>query len=266
MCGSWTFAEVFQILASEKTGAIEESDFLLGCLRLRGGATAVDMVRIQMEQEWIHSAILQMKASMQKTLKDLAQLHFLFSEKLRREDGAEKDVDFEPGRHSEARWKSEGSKSSSESSVEVLHHYQRTTLNASERAVTVEELKGILHELPQVCHGWKDSYTGEAISVSTLNLYHFNYHYIMPKTAPQEGILLQWPASALNSSILPKEGQGISQRCESMALPRAKAVVLCAEVTSDGPENTEVLKIWIRLLRGLDETRARIIHATAGVF
>ena len=42
--------KVFQILASEKTGAIEESDFLLGCLRLRGGATAVDMVRMQMEQ------------------------------------------------------------------------------------------------------------------------------------------------------------------------------------------------------------------------
>ena len=40
--------KIFQILASEKTGAIEESDFLLGCLRLRGGATAVDMVRMQM--------------------------------------------------------------------------------------------------------------------------------------------------------------------------------------------------------------------------
>ena len=42
--------KVFQILASEKTGSIEESDFLLGCLRLRGGATTVDMVRMQMEQ------------------------------------------------------------------------------------------------------------------------------------------------------------------------------------------------------------------------
>ena len=42
--------KVFQILASEKTGSIEESNFLLGCLRLRGGATTVDMVAMQMEQ------------------------------------------------------------------------------------------------------------------------------------------------------------------------------------------------------------------------
>ena len=34
-----------------RTNAIEESDFLLGCLRMRGGASGVDMVRIQMEQE-----------------------------------------------------------------------------------------------------------------------------------------------------------------------------------------------------------------------
>lgn len=50
--------KVFQILASEKTGSIEESNFLLGCLRLRGGATTVDMVAMQMEQEWMRGALL----------------------------------------------------------------------------------------------------------------------------------------------------------------------------------------------------------------
>lgn len=58
--------KVFQILASEQTGAIEESDFLLGVLRLRGGATAVDMVQMQMQQEWSHAALAQMKIMMQK--------------------------------------------------------------------------------------------------------------------------------------------------------------------------------------------------------
>ncbi|CAE7691269.1 SCN11A [Symbiodinium sp. CCMP2592] len=43
--------KIFHILASEETNAIEESDFLLGCLRMRGGASGVDMVRIIMEQE-----------------------------------------------------------------------------------------------------------------------------------------------------------------------------------------------------------------------
>lgn len=47
---------LFSVLDSDGTGAIEHSEFLLGCLRLRGGAKAVDMVRVQMEQEWMHQA------------------------------------------------------------------------------------------------------------------------------------------------------------------------------------------------------------------
>ncbi|CAK8998889.1 unnamed protein product [Durusdinium trenchii] len=238
--------KVFQILASDKTGAIEESDFLLGCLRLRGGATAVDMVRIQMEQEWIHSALLQMKGLMQKTAKDLAAVQFTLA--------AQESV--RPTSHFSRQKTSvvadgarDGDDTASDSSVEVLHHYQRTNLKTFERAVTVEELSGILDELPQVCHGWKDAHTGDVISEKKLNLYQFNYHYIMPKTAPQEGVLLQWPAScAKGLKALPKAGQEVCQRCSGMALPKARATVLRAQLEVE--DDVEKLNVWVCLLRG----------------
>eukprot|EP00437_Effrenium_voratum_P057756 CAMPEP_0181535366 /NCGR_PEP_ID=MMETSP1110-20121109/74218_1 /TAXON_ID=174948 /ORGANISM="Symbiodinium sp., Strain CCMP421" /LENGTH=519 /DNA_ID=CAMNT_0023666743 /DNA_START=34 /DNA_END=1590 /DNA_ORIENTATION=+ len=60
---------LFSVLDSDGTGAIEHSEFLLGCLRLRGGAKAVDMVRVQMEQEWMHQAMLHQKELMRELLR-----------------------------------------------------------------------------------------------------------------------------------------------------------------------------------------------------
>eukprot|EP00913_Durusdinium_trenchii_P032387 g30324.t1 len=65
---------LFEVLDSDSTGAIdarfvrakapEQMEFLLGCLRLRGGAKAVDLVRVQMEQEWVHRAMLQVRQTL----------------------------------------------------------------------------------------------------------------------------------------------------------------------------------------------------------
>eukprot|EP00913_Durusdinium_trenchii_P018766 g17634.t1 len=70
--------KVFEILASQSTGGIEVTDFLLGCLRLQRGTTAVDIIRIQMQQEWGHDALVSMSTVLQKTSADFQEaLHSL---------------------------------------------------------------------------------------------------------------------------------------------------------------------------------------------
>ena len=68
--------------------------------------------------------------------------------------------------------------------------------------------------------------TGEAISVEDVNLYQFSYHYILPQTAPREGLVLQWPASALEQDLV-QVGAEVVQRSAEMKLPRATGESTC---------------------------------------
>lgn len=247
--------KVFQILASEKTGAIEESDFLLGCLRLRGGATAVDMVRMQMEQEWMRGALLQLKDLMQKTLRDLSIVQQTVeqtqkSPKTKKNTGIVQQKTKNEGREGRSNPTSfsRSTEGESDSSDEPIHVYQRTELKAFERAVTLEQLNIINQDLERCSRGWVDAMTGEAISVEDVNLYQFSYHYILPQTAPREGLVLQWPASALEQDLV-QVGAEVVQRSAEMRLPRATGKVLAVQMESENGRAT--LNVTIRLIRGL---------------
>lgn len=248
--------KVFQILASEKTGAIEESDFLLGCLRLRGGATAVDMVRMQMEQEWMRGALLQLKDLMQKTLRDLSIVQQTVEQTTQKSPKTKKNTGIpikiikatkNEGRSNPTSF-SRSTEGESDSSDEPIHVYQRTELKAFERAVTLEQLNIINQDLERCSRGWVDAMTGEAISVEDVNLYQFSYHYILPQTAPREGLVLQWPASALEQDLV-QVGAEVVQRSAEMRLPRATGKVLAVQMESENGRAT--LNVTIRLIRGL---------------
>ena len=245
--------KVFQILASEKTGAIEESDFLLGCLRLRGGATAVDMVRMQMEQEWMRGALLQLKELMQKTLRDLSIVQQTVEQtthlpKSRKSTGISIKATKNEGRINPTSFSRLSTPGESDSSNEPIHVYHRTELKASERAVTLEQLNIINQDLERCCRGWVDAMTGEAISVEDVDLYQFSYHYILPQTAPREGLVLQWPASALEQDLV-QVGAEVVQRSAEMRLPRATGRVLAVQMESEN--GRAKLNVTIQLIRGL---------------
>ena len=47
---AWSF---FKLLDQDAGGSVEVEEFLMGCLRLRGHATAIDVVKILQDQHWI---------------------------------------------------------------------------------------------------------------------------------------------------------------------------------------------------------------------
>lgn len=242
---------LFSVLDSDGTGAIEHSEFLLGCLRLRGGAKAVDMVRVQMEQEWMHQAMLTMRSMMQDLMKVSRAKAFEMQLELTPScDGSDIELsDF-------AKFSSSSQifpKSSESMGVTGLLSYEyRTNLPSEERAVSLKELKRISSDaLLASRHGWDDPRTGRRIESNTLNLYHFSYYHILPKTAPKTGLLLRM--EPLKSQLLHWRalcGQQIFQQSDKMTLPSASATILRADMDGD------VLTVCVALSQGRFTTHA----------
>ena len=218
---------LFSVLDSDGTGAIEHSEFLFGCLRLRGGAKAVDMVRVQMEQEWVHNAMLNMKSMMQEMMK-LTQLSARGkgSEALRESREAESEISLSFPELSEIGATSQIFPQYDESASARGTEY-RTELLSEERAVSLQELKRISSDaLLASRHGWDDPRTGERIPSNELNLYHFSYYHILPKTAPRMFLVMQ-PLSSQISNWKALCGQQVVQG-KAGALPTGVATILRA--------------------------------------
>ena len=131
---------LFSVLDSDGTGAIEHAEFLVGCLRLRGGAKAVDMVRVQMEQEWMHQALLQMRQMMQELLRWREKERLQVSEGLPERSESELELSDQLAASEQMFPKL--------SESHVVADY-RTSLPAEERAVSLQELKRISSDAPR---------------------------------------------------------------------------------------------------------------------
>ena len=222
-----------------------------------------------MKQEWMRSALLQMKALMHRALGDLAAVQQTVERKSlwgesesrahqgtsgTRTNGTnltasglnrQASAIAHQGTQGTRRQDSKQSLVSS-SSDEPIHTYERTNLKTFERAVTLEQLKIIDQELDRWCRGWTDAFTGAAISVATLDLYQFSYHHVLSQTAPPEGVLLQWPFASLVT--VPEIGATVFQRCPQMKLPRASGKVISTQ--RDSENGTEKLTLCVRLVQG----------------
>ena len=202
----------------------------------------------------MRSALLHMKALMQKAIGDLATVQQTVERRNLWAPESESRLGRQtsPGRIHGRRESIQSVVSVSSYSDELLatnlHDHHRTDLKASERAVTLEQLKTIDQELERWCRGWTDAFTGETISVDTLNLYHFSFHHILPQTAPVGGVLLQWPASLVLGKDLPEVGSEVHQKSSQMKLSRAKGKVISAKVNAE--DGIEMLTLCIRLVQG----------------
>ncbi|CAE7691220.1 CACNA1F [Symbiodinium sp. CCMP2592] len=269
--------KIFHILASEQTNAIEESDFLLGCLRMRGGASAVDMVRIQMEQDhWFLAANLRQEQD------QISETESGWSPDHITDDRIDRiSVTIEPLEEIED---------------VALHEFQWANLESWQRAVTLQELLTIRGDLQRLCKGWRSERTGQHLVPETTNLLlssrvvwvassrdtqtqrhrdtethrdtqrhtetHRAYHYILPQTAPLEGtwLRLAWDAERLPPAL----GQELCQVSEDAALPRAIAVILKVEVVESEAQHdgSPCLDLLVKLKRGrfLAGHRAPALH------
>ncbi|CAE7656567.1 Scn8a, partial [Symbiodinium microadriaticum] len=164
--------KIFHILASEQTNAIEESDFLLGCLRMRGGASGVDMVRIQMEQEWLHNAMAQTRTLVHKITRLLAAERLsgpgIRNSRVIQEQMSETSSGWNPDIHD---FNPDEPVLEVEADDIQLHAFQRSNLQSWQRAVTLQELLTIRSDLPRLCHGWRSERFGHHLVPEKLNLH-----------------------------------------------------------------------------------------------
>ena len=218
-----------------------------------------------MEQEWMRGALLQMKGLMHTTVDDLKVVQQTLERKFGEGENRERRHSIRgnwtagnffpqsssPGMQGNRQVSKQSSNSSSdELENEPFHTYNRTNLKTFERALTLEQLKIISQELDRWCRGWTDAFTGAVVSVATVNLYQFSYHHCLPRTAPLDGVLLQWPASL--AKILPDVGSTVFQTCPQMKLPRASGKVISAEMAD--VNGVDMLILCVQLVQGLHMT------------
>ena len=211
-----------------------------------------------MKQEWMHSALLQMKTLMHRAIGDLATVQQTVERKslwgesdsrFAQQSNFNRQASAIARKGTQGRRQESKQSSVSSSSDEPIHTYECKNLKTFERAMTLEQLKIIDQELDRWCRGWTDAFTGAAISVATLNLYQFNYHHVLSQTAPPEGVLLQWPASLVKD--VPAIGSTVFQRCPQMKLPRASGKVIQVIISERDSENgMDTLTLCVRLVQG----------------
>ncbi|CAE7648403.1 Scn8a [Symbiodinium sp. CCMP2592] len=168
--------KISHILASEQTSAIERSDFLLGCKRMRGGASGVDLARTQMEQEWLHNAMLPNKMLLHKITR-LLSAERLASQSIRNSRVIQKQMSetssgWNPGIDDFNRDEPVVEARFEETDDIQIHAIQRSNLQSWQQAVTMKELLTIRSDLPRVCHGWR-SERSHHLMLEKFNLYDF---------------------------------------------------------------------------------------------
>lgn len=74
---AWTF---FRLLDADGGGEVEVEEFLMGCLRLRGPATAMDMGKVLRDQSWLVQTLGRFSAYVEG---ELCQMKMMLEEQKR---------------------------------------------------------------------------------------------------------------------------------------------------------------------------------------
>ncbi|CAE8590033.1 unnamed protein product [Polarella glacialis] len=178
---------LFQVLDTDQAGSIEYEEFILGCLRLRGGAKSMDMVKLQMGQE-------AMRHNLGKLLNDLQDLV--------QGVGGPPSSPKRPRRPHAAECEAEdGKQQCTSNNYSELYSWRSSSLTVEQRAVTGSELAMIRDTVDRACveEGWHEARSGKKLWPEQVNLYDFAYHHILPSTLPPP------PQGALLTGLVPPQ-------------------------------------------------------------
>lgn len=180
---------LFGLLDRDGNGFVDISEFVFGCLRLKGEASTLDMLTLQVHTERCMHKVEQLKASTDMIVAALAPQSFDAI-------GGQKGIIVADATDSSA---------GMYSNIQDFDYipYRRDTSRpriridkAEERAMLVSELQRVASVIRSRCvrEQWKDMRTGTLLSPSDVNLYHFNYYIVCPATAPVDGVGLSGAA------------------------------------------------------------------------
>ncbi|CAE8730387.1 unnamed protein product [Polarella glacialis] len=161
---------LFQVLDTDGAGSIEYEEFILGCLRLRGGAKSMDMATVCKES----GAHLRVRSGNEGRLLSLRCRCY----ECEAEDGKQQCTS---------------------NNYSELYSWRSSSLTVEQRAVTGSELAMIRDTVDRACveEGWHEARSGKKLWPEQVNLYDFAYHHILPSTLPPP------PQGALLTGLVP---------------------------------------------------------------
>lgn len=181
---------LFEMLDLDQSGAIPLQEFVWGCIKLKGGAKAVEMFKLQSECAAIRKALGELRQSLTdcgpRSQTSVAVMPLLSSSS---NDQSQALSDLGP------RSQPTGAEASLSRDRRSLGKLLSTTgcviEHAENRAMSLKELHALRREITRRCRpeGWIDDY-GRPLEPEDVNLYHLNANHICPLTLP-EGVVLQ---------------------------------------------------------------------------
>jgi len=211
----------FEMLDRDKTGVVQKSEFVLGCLRLKGEAKAVDIVRVQqnmLELRMMLGSIMDKLAINKKQTKAISDPNM-----------GEDTVFSQPNHVGKAISKKtlpglsrDISSRLADGAIQPMMVVGCRIPKTEERAMSLKELRNLKREIQRRCdkEGWADMKTGVCLNADEVNLYHLTYSHICPLTTP-EGVLLE----GMKKHHDYKEGQIVIQSEPGRELPVAEGFI-----------------------------------------
>jgi len=204
--------EIFELLDRENKGAVDVEDFVYGLLRMRNTARYTDVMKLQLQNEFIGAFLQRFQALFADSQIDM-EMDCLdvqgYGLRSQRSMQAEPRIRVAP-----------------EGRIELVE----------ERALLLEELEVLIEQMDSECSRakWK-SHTGSPLDANKLDLYSLMYHSINPLTVPDGVELVGLDPGQYNI------GDRVKQVDPYSVLPRAEGIIQ-STVGPDGGIEIDVLK------------------------
>jgi len=258
---------LFDLLDRDRNGQVGLEEFILGCLRLKGQARSADIVKLQLEVNNIMYNVIESR----RTIDDIGSLLRGGESSPKNIFRSEEEATFpEPETHANEHRKV--NMQESDPNFSLVHNsfnprnifspetIKRSALSVAkswgmrshkvpwrtidkveERAMSLSELLSVQSEVKSACvtEGWVDMETATSLRPEDVNLYHFNYYRICPKTVP-DGISLEGLSGSIDA---PLPGEVVEQADFSgrLNLPLAQGIVKSAR-RADGSLEVEMTR------------------------
>jgi len=251
----------FDLLDVHKTNTIQLEDFIAGCLKMRGGAQAKDMLWLQMQIDTLSESVRTWSQPKEKPpAYQVLQQHPLQWNRLAsscRVSGTHlgsttsSRASFSPGRATVAEphlrgWFSESWKATTQ--FDLLPDWSGFRIpSVEERAMLLSELRSLRNHIKLQSPSWTDERTRTGFKSSKVNMYHLNYNWICPLTVP-DGV---WLVGCVAAAAAPPPGTLIIQA----PLHEGYAPRAVAEVSSSFLDG----RLFVKVLRGKFDTSGEVM-------
>jgi len=234
---------LFELLDRDQSGFLDVEEFIAGCLKMRGPAQAIDIMRAHLQINKMSQDIANMEnltASIQVASGRDERFDRRMAAQPSQNDGFEPtlsepqmSISFEKGSTRNTNF----SDGASWNGVRIP--------KVEERAMVLRELRALRSQVTHQYTSWKSQRSGRSVPLKEVNMYDVCYNLVCPQTLPLgaelEGLDLSEVAPD-EDMLLSLEGTMVTQDSQSSNMRGPQAVGRVTGVTASGALQVKVIK------------------------